>query len=200
MKAITKIFLVDGDMRRRASISHYLAQAEIHVEPYENVAELRGHMADFGLVLIHDEKTEIAQALDYMAEAGNWLPLIGFSENPDPRAVARAIHCGAIDYLAWPFAEAEIVGTLSDAAVLAETLGQRKNREYMAKKRVDRLSKREREVLQSVANGLSSHKIAAELEISPRTVEIHRSNMLNKMGASNTSEAIRFAVEADFVV
>lgn len=200
MRAITKIFLVDGDMRRRASISHCLAQCEIHVEPYENVAELRGHMADFGLVLIHDEKTEIVQALDYMAEAANWLPLIGFSEDPDPRSVAKAIHHGAIDYLAWPFAENEIVGTLRDAATLAETIGQRKNREYMAKKRVDRLSKREREVLLSVANGLSSQKIAQQLEISPRTVEIHRSNMLNKMGASNTSEAIRLAVEADFVI
>ena len=62
------------------------------------------------------------------------------------------------------------------------------------------MSKREREVLLSVANGLSSQKIAEQLEISPRTVEIHRSNMLNKMGANNTSEAIRFAVEADFIV
>jgi FixJ family two-component response regulator len=200
MRAITKIFLVDSDMRRRASISHCLAQCDIHVEPYENVIELRGHMADFGLVLIHDEGAEIAQAVDYMAESGNWLPMIGFAESPASRAVAKAIHSGAIDYLAWPFGEAEIVGTLRDAAVLAETIGQRKNREYAAKKRVDRLSKREREVLLSVANGLSSHKIAEQLAISPRTVEIHRSNMLNKMGASNTSEAIRFAVEAEFVV
>ena len=200
MRTITKIFLVDGDMRRRASISHCLAQCEIHVDPYESVAELRGHMADFGLVLIHDQSGEIAQVIDFMAEAGNWLPVIGFSEKPDPRAVAKAIHYGAIDYLAWPFAENEIVSTLRDAAALAETIGQRKNREYTAKKRVDRLSKREREVLLSVANGLSSHKIAEQLEISPRTVEIHRSNMLNKMGATNTSEAIRFAVEADFVV
>jgi two-component system, LuxR family, response regulator FixJ len=199
MRAIIKIFLVDGDVRRRASISHCLAQCNIHVEPYENVSELRGHMADFGLVLIHDETTEIARALDYMAEAGNWLPVIGFSENPDPRAVAKAIHYGAIDYLAWPFAENEIVTTLRDAAALVETIGQRRNREYAAKKRVARLSKREREVLLSVASGLSSQKIAEQLEISPRTVEIHRSNMLNKMGANNTSEAIRFAVEADFV-
>src|SRR3954467_9624226 len=125
MKVITKIFLVDSDVRRRASISHYLAQCDIHVEPYENVAELRGHMADFGLVLIHDENAEIAQALDYMAEAGNWLPLIGFSENPASRAVVKAIHYGAIDYLAWPFGESEIVGTLLDAAALADTIGQR---------------------------------------------------------------------------
>ncbi|MFT4026645.1 MAG: LuxR C-terminal-related transcriptional regulator [Novosphingobium sp.] len=135
-----------------------------------------------------------------MAEAGNWLPVIGFSENPDPRSVAKAIHYGAIDYLAWPFAEEQVVNVLADAAAVAETVGSRRNREYMARKRVDKLSKREREVLASVANGLSSQKIAEQLEISPRTVEIHRSNMLNKMGANNTSEAIRFAVEADFIV
>jgi two-component system response regulator FixJ len=200
MRTISKIYLVDGDMRRRATISHCLSQCDIHVDPYENVVELRGHMSDFGLIMVHDQQQEIFLAIDCMAEAGNWLPVIGFSENPNPRTVAKAIHYGAIDYLAWPFAEGEIANVLNDAAVLAETLGNRRNREYMAKKRVDRLSKREREVLLSVANGLSSQKIAEQLDISPRTVEIHRSNMLNKMGANNTSEAIRFAVEADFVV
>lgn len=199
MRNINKIFLIDGDVRRRASISHCLSQCDIHVDPYENVNELRGHMSEFGLVLVHDEKKEISKAIDCMAEAGNWLPVIGFSENPDPRAVAKAIHYGAIDYLAWPFAEEQVVNILADAAAVAETVGNRRNREYMAKKRVDKLSKREREVLLSVANGLSSQKIAEQLEISPRTVEIHRSNMLNKMGANNTSEAIRFAVEADFI-
>jgi FixJ family two-component response regulator len=200
MRAISKIFLIDGDMRRRASISHCLSQCNIHVDPYENVDELRGHMSEFGLVLVHDEGREIPKAIECMADAGNWLPLIGFSENPDPRAVAKAIHGGAIDYLAWPFTEEQVVSIISDAAVMAETIGERRNREYSARKRVDRLSKREREVLLSVANGLSSQKIAEELDISPRTVEIHRSNMLNKMGANNTSEAIRFAVEADFIV
>jgi FixJ family two-component response regulator len=199
MRRITKIFLVDGDMRRRATISHCLSQCGIHVEPYENVSELRGHMSEFGLVLIHDDKAEITKAVEYLAEAGNWLPVIGFAEAPDPRAVAKAIHQGAIDYLAWPFGEEEVVSLIADAATTVDAIGDRRNRAYLAKKRVERLSKREREVLLSVANGLSSQKIAEQLEISPRTVEIHRSNMLAKMGASNTSEAIRLAVEADAV-
>jgi FixJ family two-component response regulator len=163
------------------------------------VSELRGHMSEFALLLIHDDKAEIAKAIECLAEAGNWLPVIGFAEAPQPRAVAKAIHQGAIDYLAWPFAEQEVVSIIADAAAMAETIGTRRNRAYLARKRVERLSKREREVLLSVANGLSSQKIAEQLEISPRTVEIHRSNMLNKMGASNTSEAIRLAVEADVV-
>lgn len=200
MRRISKIFLIDGDMRRRATISHCLSQCGIHVEPYENMSELRGHMSEFGLLLIHDDQAEIANAAEYLAEAGNWLPVIGFAEAPEPRAVAKAIHLGAIDYLAWPFAEEEIVSIIEEAAAAAETIGSRRNRAYAAQKRVERLSKREREVLQSVASGLSSQKIAEQLKISPRTVEIHRSNMLSKMGASNTSEAIRFAVEADVVV
>lgn len=200
MRRISKIFLVDGDMRRRATISHCLSQCGIHVEPYESVAELRGHMAEFGLVLIHDDDgAEIGRAVECLAEIGNWLPVIGFAEAPEPRTVVKAIHLGAIDYLAWPFAEAEVVGVIADAAAMVDTIGARRNRAYAAKKRVDRLSKREREVLLSVANGLSSQKIAEQLAISPRTVEIHRSNMLTKLGASNTSEAIRLAVEADIL-
>lgn len=199
MRRISKIFLVDDDMRRRATISHCLSQCSIHVEPYENVAELRGHIAEFGLVLIHDDGAQIAKAVDCLAEAGNWMPVIGFSETPEPRAVVKAIHLGAIDYLAWPFAQDEVMSLIADAAATVETIGNRRTRAYTAKKRVERLSKREREVLLSVANGLSSQKIAEQLAISPRTVEIHRSNMLSKLGASNTSEAIRLAVEADIV-
>lgn len=199
MRRISKIYLVDGDMRRRATISHCLSQCGIHVDPYESVSELHGHVSEFGLVLIHDDRAEVGRVIESMVEAGNWLPVIGFAEAPEPRAVAKAIHLGAIDYLAWPFAEEEVMAILDDAAAMIATIGDRRNRAYMARKRVERLSKREREVLLSVANGLSSQKIAEQLEISPRTVEIHRSNMLSKMGASNTSEAIRLAVEAEVV-
>ena len=58
------------------------------------------------------------------------------------------------------------------------------------------LSTREREVLEWLAQGSSNKSIARELEISPRTVEIHRANMMNKLGAAHTAEAVRLQVEA----
>jgi len=64
---------------------------------------------------------------------------------------------------------------------------------------VQKLTRREREVLAGVAAGLSNRLIGEKLAISPRTVEIHRANMLNKMGASHTSEAIRIAIEAALI-
>jgi two-component system, LuxR family, response regulator FixJ len=69
-------------------------------------------------------------------------------------------------------------------------------REVMARSRVQKLTPREREVLAGMADGLSNRLIGDRLAISPRTVEIHRANMLNKLGANHTSEAIRIAVEA----
>ena len=58
---------------------------------------------------------------------------------------------------------------------------------------------REREVLGGVANGLSNELIAKQLGISSRTVEIHRANMLDKIGANHTSDAIRLAIEASLL-
>ena len=69
----------------------------------------------------------------------------------------------------------------------------------MARARVERLTRREREVLGGVASGLSNRLIGEKLSISPRTVEIHRANMLNKLGANHTSDAIRIAIEAALV-
>ncbi len=65
--------------------------------------------------------------------------------------------------------------------------------------RLQRLTRREHEVLAGVAIGLSNRLIGEQLDISPRTVEIHRANMLTKIGSQHTSEAIRIAIEASLV-
>ena len=74
-----------------------------------------------------------------------------------------------------------------------------KLREARARSRIQKLTNREREVLIGVAGGLSNRKIGEHLSISPRTVEIHRANMLDKMRANHTSDAIRLAIEAALV-
>ncbi len=86
------------------------------------------------------------------------------------------------------------------AATSIGSLGLRlRLREAHARSRGQKLTRREREVLEGVADALSNRMIGERLQISPRTVEIHRANMLNKMGASHTSEAICIAIEASIV-
>jgi FixJ family two-component response regulator len=65
-----------------------------------------------------------------------------------------------------------------------------------ARDRISTLSTREREVLDWLAEGSSNKAIARELDISPRTVEIHRANMMNKLGARHAAEAVRLRLEA----
>ncbi len=193
------LFLVDNDVRRRAAISHCLSGDAIHVEPFEHAAELFTRWPRAGLLLVHDDGAAILDLLTHMGRSGQWLPVVGFSEAPDTRRVVAAILGGAIDYIAWPFAGEEILNVLAEAEVKAETFGSAKLREALARSRVERLTRREREVLAGVADGMSNRLIGEKLAISPRTVEIHRANMLTKMGANHTSEAIRIAIEAAMV-
>jgi len=199
MVRATSLFLIDGDFRRRAAISHCLAGSGVHVEPFEDAAELIARWPRTGLLLVHDDGASVAGLLLHMGRSGQWLPVIGFAEEPTTRMVVQSVLDGAIDYIAWPFEREEIVKVVTEAEEKAEALGSTKLREAMARSRVDRLTKREREVLAGVAGGLSNRLIGEKLSISPRTVEIHRANMLTKMGAHHTSEAIRIAIEASLV-
>ncbi|NBC37525.1 LuxR family transcriptional regulator [Novosphingobium sp. FSY-8] len=199
MNSMTSLFLVDGDVRRRAAISHCLAGSGIHVEPFEDASELISRWPKNGLLLVHDDGRAIGTLLTQMGRLGQWLPVIGFAQEPNTRQVVRAVLDGAIDYIAWPFSGDEITSLIRSAEEKAEVFGSTKLREALARSRVDRLTKREREVLAGVAGGLSNRMIGEKLSISPRTVEIHRANMLTKMGANHTSEAIRIAIEASLV-
>jgi FixJ family two-component response regulator len=194
-----RVSLIDSDVRRRAAIAHSLAKAGIPAEPLESVDELISHWPGGGMILAHDHAGAIAALMRHIGQSGKWLPLVAYHEKPDTARVVEAVLEGAIGYLGWPIALVELTDAIGVAADRAERLGEAKSREAAARSRIDRLTRREREVLSGVASGLSNRMIGERLSISPRTVEIHRANMLNKMGASHTSEAIRLAIEASLI-
>lgn len=199
MDSISNLLLIDSDTRRRAAISHALSACAIHVEPFENISELSGAWPRSGVVLIHDETDAIGDLIEAMACRGAWFPIIAFGENPGAQRIVQAVLDGAIDYIIWPIGTDALGSTLAGAIERAGEVGNAKLREVMARARVERLTRREREVLGGVASGLSNRLIGEKLAISPRTVEIHRANMLTKLGAHHTSEAIRIAIEAALV-
>jgi len=200
MTGITKLILVDTDYRRRAAVSHDLAGTDMHVEPFEGPEDLMAHWPSGGVLLIHDDANALNLVVAHMARTGNWLPCICYAEQPDPRRVALTVLTGAIDYLPWPLARDELRKAMVEAGERAQLMSSGKLREAVARSRLERLTRREREVLEAVASGLSNRKIGEVLAISPRTVEIHRANMLTKLGANHTAEAIRIAIEASLPV
>ena len=199
MQQTHTLILVDSDSRRRASVSHTLSGHGVHVEPFETVAELTSSWPRSGTVLIHDNEGDVARLIEEMARQGEWYPIIAFAEQPEASRIVRAIHDGAVDYIVWPFVSETLLSALERHDSEAEGLGNARMREAVARGRIEKLTEREREVLDCVASGLSNRKIGEKLEISPRTVEIHRANMLTKLGANHTSEAIRIAIEAELV-
>ena len=194
-----RLFLLDNDIRRRAAMSHCLSGSSFHVEPFESLEELLASFPNDGILLIRDVPDHIDVIVDHMTRNGDWSPIICFDNEPKPSRVADAVLAGAVDYLKWPF-NIEVLAVAAQRAVSrSRKLQSSKVRQAVARSRLERLTRREREVLAGVTDGLSNKKIGDQLAISPRTVEIHRANMLSKMGANHTSEAIRIAIESTMI-
>jgi two-component system response regulator FixJ len=199
MERRRNLALIDGDFRRRAAITHALAGSGIHVEPFEDIDEITLRWPRSGSILAADQGPAIEELIEHMTDHGQWLPVVAFSHQPETDQVVRAVLAGALDYVEWPCETGKIMTAIELAESAAASIGSLRLREARARSRVQKLTKREREVLTGVADGLSNRLIGERLAISPRTVEIHRANMLNKMGANHTSEAIRIAIEASLI-
>lgn len=190
------VIVIDRDTRRRAAVCFALANEGVYVEPLERPDELGPSWPDGAIMLAYDEGDVLARLSDEMLTRGRWFPVVAFAENPLPQRVVRAVAEGATDYLGWPCGPHEIMRSVEE---VRENGGLRQDihtRAAIARTRIQRLTARERQVLKGMVQGMSNRLIGEELAISARTVEIHRANMMNKIAAASTTEAIVVGIEA----
>lgn len=123
-------------------------------------------------------------------------PVIIMTGHGEISLAVQTMRMGAIDFLEKPFEDELLQTCLSRAARLLEKDMEPSSRKREARGRVDALTDREREVLDGLLGGLSNRQIAERLEISLRTAEMHRGNMMQRLGVKGLAEALRVVTEA----
>jgi len=196
MKTNSTFLVVDPEVGRRSRLSFLLNSDGFHAEPCATIAEFSRPLPEDGKIFAYDDGKSVGEICAALAQRGTWLPVIAYADSPSPRSVVDALRAGAVDYLPWPVDLAEVVARLGRLDDMESEFGHAQKRQLRMHKMLEKLSPREQQVLASIKDGYSNNMIAEKLSISPRTVAIHRANMLKKVGARSSFEAVRIAVEA----
>lgn len=133
---------------------------------------------------------------DELNRRGAVIPVIFITGHADVASAVAAVRHGAFNYLQKPFSNPELVANVRQALEI-----DRRNRELLAQQEVIRdriasLTPREREVLELIVRGLASKVMAEEMGLSQRTVELHRSRVMGKMGASSIAQLVRMFMDS----
>lgn len=194
------IHLVDDDEAIRRSAGFMLKTSGFQVRAYDSGDSLlkEASTLDPGCILLDIrmpgmDGLEVQQALN---DRGVTLPVVIMTGHGDVTLAVQAMKAGAIDFIEKPFEKAVLLGAIDQAFERLARSKAAKERAKDAQVRLQALTPREREVLDGLAQGLPNKTIAYDLGISPRTVEIHRANLMTKLEVRSLSEALRIAFAA----
>ncbi|MBR0550971.1 response regulator transcription factor [Stakelama marina] len=197
------IYLVDDDDAVRASL-HALLMV------YQNTI-IRGFRSGDAFLEELDDLGPGAVLLDFHMPGATGLDVLKqIGDRPefssviltgqgDVQLAVQAMKAGAIDFLEKPYEPEELLKTVEIAFARLDEDGRAAARTETAKAKLERLSAREQDVLEGLIDGNSNKVIAQDLEISPRTVEIYRANMMEKLEVRSLSEALRVAFAAGMI-
>ncbi|MFC0239554.1 response regulator FixJ [Rhodopseudomonas telluris] len=197
------VYVIDDDQAMRESIDFLLTSADYEVRLFETAAsflEASGSIA-FGCVL-SDVRMPGIDGLDLLKrlKAGrSRLPVVIMTGHGDVPLAVEAMKLGAIDFIEKPFDDDRLIGLIETAIKQAgdEAKSEALSQDIVA--RIQSLSPRERQVMDGLIAGMSNKVIAREFDISPRTIEVYRANVMTKMQASSLSELVRMAMRGGVI-
>jgi two-component system response regulator FixJ len=194
------IHLVDDEEAIRRSAGFMLRTSGFAVEAYPSgVAFLKVvRSVEPGCILLDVRMPEM-DGLEVQAalnERGVTMPVIVLTGHGDVSIAVRAMKAGASDFIEKPFEKASLLKSIEDAFARLDDANARSSHAADAAVRIAALTGREQDVLQGLAQGFPNKTIAYDLGISPRTVEVHRANLMSKLGVHSLSDALRIAFAA----
>ena len=195
------VYLVDDDEAIRRSAGFMLKTSGFAVQTFVSGVELLKERAlTPGCVLLdvrmpEMDGIEVQQALHARGVA---FPVIVMTGHGDIDVAVQAMKHGAVDFIEKPFEKAVLLAAIEEGFARIENVSRSRTRATEARVKLEALTPRERDVLLGLAHGSSNKIIGFDLGISCRTVEIHRANLMTKLGVASLSGALRIAFAAEF--
>ncbi len=197
------VYIVDDDEDIREGFSLLLETVGQRHEVYSSAIEfLESFHVEMSGCLVLDIRMPRMSGLELqqkLSEEGSVLPVIFITGHGDIPMAVEAMRRGALDFVRKPFREQNVLDRINEALDL--DAGKRKillDRQQVLD-RMGNLSEREREVLELVALGRMNKVVAADLGISERTVEVHRANVMKKLGVETLAQLVRVKITAELL-
>ncbi|HEY5065729.1 MAG TPA: response regulator FixJ [Xanthobacteraceae bacterium] len=194
------VHVIDDDEASRQSLAFLLQTADIEVRTYASAAVFLDLAPKLGWsCVITDVRMPGMSGIDLLRrlkELAVEVPVIVITGHGDVPLAVEAMKIGAVDFLEKPFDDRVLLASVRGALERRDGDKRRHGERAEIESRLTALSPRERDVLSGLVSGRANKQIAYDLGISPRTVEIYRANLMNKMQAGSLSELVRMALIA----
>jgi len=192
------VHVIDDDEALRESLAFLLRTARIEVRTYESAGAFLDALPETrGSCVITDVRMPGISGIDLLRrlqELKIGVPVIVITGHGDVPVAVEAMKIGAMDFLEKPFDDEVLLASVRSALTRQDGDSKRHAEQAEIESKLAALSKRERDVLGGLVAGRANKQIAYDLGISPRTVEIYRANLMNKMQAGSLSDLVRMAL------
>lgn len=194
------VYVIDDDEAMRESLNFLLDSCGFGVTLFDNAQGFLGALPGlaFGCVVsdIRMPGVDGIELLKCMKAQHSPFPIVIMTGHGDVPLAVEAMKLGAVDFLEKPFEDDRLVTMIEAAIRRAEPVAKNEAIAQDMAARVASLSPREHQIMEGLIAGLSNKLIAREYDISPRTIEVYRANVMTKMQANSLSELVRLAMRA----
>jgi len=200
MGAIDSVHVVDDDAAIRDSLRVLLGSAGFPVKTYDSAAAFLAAAPGLAGCVLTDVRMPEMDGLELQRRLSQHdirLPVIVMTGQGDIPLAVRAMKAGAVDFLEKPFADAALLDAVRRALAESRRIQAGESAATEASRRLAALTPREREVLQLLVAGMSNKAIAIEVGASPRTVEVHRARVFEKLSARSLPDLVRLVLAAE---
>jgi len=189
------VYIVDDDQAIRHAMELLMRSVGLDYEIFHSADDfLSGHTNERAGCLVLDIRMPGLGGLELqekLNEMGSTLPIIFITGHGDVPMAVEAMQNGAVDFIQKPFRDQELLDRIGEALKADQARRSAREKKAEVRDRIEKLTNRERQVLDLVVTGKPNKVIAYELGVSQRTVEIHRARVMEKMEARSLADLVR---------